>query len=201
MNRRRTGRRRRCCLDVDRLRPDAQQELAGFLHLPKIELHTLATARVSLLRLAAKGRFRADLAHELSTLTIALAVARQTSRGHSAFGAALSGSRPIRPTAGNCRGFQPARDGAAGPVAVERQSGRAGRGRSRSVPACDWTARDAGRLARLGPSGHRCVGPASRAMSSRSSSTSFWRTSKRSCSPGPCAQRAATSRRPRSCWA
>lgn len=59
-------------LDVDRLRPDAQQELAGFLHLPKIELHTLATSRTSLQRLAAKGRFRADLAHELSTLTISL---------------------------------------------------------------------------------------------------------------------------------
>jgi transcriptional regulator with PAS, ATPase and Fis domain len=59
-------------LDVDRLRPDAQQELAGFLHLPQVELHTLATARVSLQRLAAKGRFRADLAHELSTLTISL---------------------------------------------------------------------------------------------------------------------------------
>jgi DNA-binding NtrC family response regulator len=59
-------------LDVDRLRPDAQQELAGFLHLPKIELHTLATARTSLQRLATKGKFRADLAHELSTLTIAL---------------------------------------------------------------------------------------------------------------------------------
>jgi transcriptional regulator of aromatic amino acid metabolism len=59
-------------LDVDRLRPDAQQELAGFLHLPKIELHTLATSRVSLQRLAARGKFRRDLAYELATLTIAL---------------------------------------------------------------------------------------------------------------------------------
>jgi DNA-binding NtrC family response regulator len=59
-------------LDVDRLRPDAQQELAGFLHLPSIELHTLATSRVSLQRLAAKGKFRSDLAYALSTLTIAL---------------------------------------------------------------------------------------------------------------------------------
>jgi len=59
-------------LDVDRLRLDAQQELAGFLHLPKVELHTLATARVSLQRLATKGKFRRDLAYELSTLTIAL---------------------------------------------------------------------------------------------------------------------------------
>ena len=54
------------------MRPDAQQELSGFLHLPKVELHTLATSRTSLQRLAAKGRFRADLAHELSTLTISL---------------------------------------------------------------------------------------------------------------------------------
>lgn len=59
-------------LEVDRLRPDAQQELAGFLHLPKIELHTLATSRVNLQRLVAKGKFRRDLAYELSTLTIAL---------------------------------------------------------------------------------------------------------------------------------
>jgi DNA-binding NtrC family response regulator len=59
-------------LDVDRLRPDAQQELAGFLDLPNIELHTLATSRVSLQRLAAKGKFRSDLAYALSTLTIAL---------------------------------------------------------------------------------------------------------------------------------
>ena len=59
-------------LDVDRLRADAQQELVGFLHLPKVELHTLATSRVSLQRLAARGRFRRDLAYELTTLTIAL---------------------------------------------------------------------------------------------------------------------------------
>jgi DNA-binding NtrC family response regulator len=57
-------------LEVDRLRPDAQQELAGFLHLPNIQFHTLATARRNLSRLAAKGRFRSDLAYELSTLTI-----------------------------------------------------------------------------------------------------------------------------------
>jgi len=63
-------------LNVDRLRPDAQQELAGFLNLPGIELHTLATARVSLQRLAAKGKFRSDLAYLLSTLTIALPALR-----------------------------------------------------------------------------------------------------------------------------
>jgi transcriptional regulator of aromatic amino acid metabolism len=59
-------------LDVDRLRADAQQELAGFLALPKIELRTLATARSSLQRLAARRHFRSDLAYALSTLTIAL---------------------------------------------------------------------------------------------------------------------------------
>ncbi|MDX1947397.1 MAG: helix-turn-helix domain-containing protein [Pirellulaceae bacterium] len=59
-------------LDVDRLRPDAQQELAGFLLLPGVELHTLATARFPLQRLAARGKFRRDVAYALSTLTIAL---------------------------------------------------------------------------------------------------------------------------------
>lgn len=59
-------------LDIDRLRPDAQQELAGFLLLPGIELHTMATARAPLQRLAAKGKFRGDLAYALSTLTISL---------------------------------------------------------------------------------------------------------------------------------
>jgi transcriptional regulator of acetoin/glycerol metabolism len=59
-------------IDVDRLREGAQQELAGFLHLPNIELFTIATSRVSLQRLAAKGKFRRDLAYELSTLTIEL---------------------------------------------------------------------------------------------------------------------------------
>ena len=59
-------------LDVDRLRPDAQQELAGFLHLPQIELHTLATSRVPLSRLATRGKFCPDLAYVLTTLTIML---------------------------------------------------------------------------------------------------------------------------------
>jgi transcriptional regulator of acetoin/glycerol metabolism len=59
-------------LNVDRLKSDAQQELAGFFELPGIELHTLATSRASLQRLAAKGKFRSDLAFALSTLTIAL---------------------------------------------------------------------------------------------------------------------------------
>jgi hypothetical protein len=59
-------------LDVDRLREGAQQELAGFLALPDIQLHTLATGRVPLQRLAGKGKFRQDLAYTLSTLTIVL---------------------------------------------------------------------------------------------------------------------------------
>jgi transcriptional regulator with PAS, ATPase and Fis domain len=59
-------------LDVDRLRPDAQHELAGFLRLPGIELQTLATARRLLPRLAEKVKFQKELALELSTLTIAL---------------------------------------------------------------------------------------------------------------------------------
>jgi transcriptional regulator with PAS, ATPase and Fis domain len=59
-------------LEIDRLRPTAQQELAGFLQLPNLELKTLATARVSLDKLVVKGRFRADLANRLSTLLIRL---------------------------------------------------------------------------------------------------------------------------------
>jgi transcriptional regulator of acetoin/glycerol metabolism len=59
-------------LDVDRLREGAQQELAGFFQLPGIELHTLATAKSSLERLAKRGRFRPDLAYALSTLKIVL---------------------------------------------------------------------------------------------------------------------------------
>jgi len=59
-------------LQVDRLRESAQHELAGFLALPEVELHTLATSRMSLSRLAAKGRFRRELAYALSTLTISL---------------------------------------------------------------------------------------------------------------------------------
>lgn len=59
-------------LDVDRLNASGQQELAGFLALPNIELRTLATSSVALERLAAKGKFRRDLAYTLGTLTIAL---------------------------------------------------------------------------------------------------------------------------------
>jgi hypothetical protein len=59
-------------LDVDQLRPSAQQELAGFLRLPGIELHTLATAERPLAQLAAKGKFLPELAYGLSTLVIEL---------------------------------------------------------------------------------------------------------------------------------
>jgi len=60
-------------LEVDRLSPTAQDELAGFLMLPDFELHTLATSETSLLELAAGGAFRRDLALALSTLEIILA--------------------------------------------------------------------------------------------------------------------------------
>lgn len=66
-------------LSVDRLRESAQHELAAFLALPDVELHTLATSRVSLARLAAKGRFRRELAYALSTLTISLPPLRSRS--------------------------------------------------------------------------------------------------------------------------
>jgi len=58
--------------DVDQLSPTAQQELSEFLRLPGVELTLRATSRRSLRRLAAQGRFRADLAHALSTLTISV---------------------------------------------------------------------------------------------------------------------------------
>jgi hypothetical protein len=59
-------------LQVDRLRESAQHELAGFLALPDVEVHTLATSRVPLSRLATRGKFRRELAYALSTLTIGL---------------------------------------------------------------------------------------------------------------------------------
>jgi DNA-binding NtrC family response regulator len=60
-------------LEVDRLSPAAQDELAGFLMLPDFELHTLATSETSLLKLAEAGVYRRDLALALSTLEIVLA--------------------------------------------------------------------------------------------------------------------------------
>jgi DNA-binding NtrC family response regulator len=59
-------------LDIDRLKPAAQQELAAFLQLPGIKLRLLATARTSLARRVARGKFRHDLACAVSSLTIRL---------------------------------------------------------------------------------------------------------------------------------
>ncbi|MGI8981725.1 MAG: sigma 54-interacting transcriptional regulator [Pirellulaceae bacterium] len=58
--------------DADRLPADAQQEMAGFLRLPGVELPLIATATRSLARLAKRGKFRPDLAYRLSPLTIQL---------------------------------------------------------------------------------------------------------------------------------
>lgn len=58
--------------DADRLPADAQQELAGFLRLPGVELPLISTAKRSLARLAKREKFRADLAYILSPLTIQL---------------------------------------------------------------------------------------------------------------------------------
>jgi DNA-binding NtrC family response regulator len=57
-------------LEVDQLSIDAQAELAGFLALPGFELYVIATAQEPLLTLSARGEFRGDLAHLLSTLVI-----------------------------------------------------------------------------------------------------------------------------------
>jgi transcriptional regulator of acetoin/glycerol metabolism len=59
-------------LEADQLSEASQRELAEFLRLPQVELLTLATARRSLVRLAARGRFLPELAYRLSTLTISL---------------------------------------------------------------------------------------------------------------------------------
>lgn len=59
-------------LEADQLSETAQQELAGFLKLPGMELPTLATASRPLTRLVRQARFRSDLACALSTLVIAL---------------------------------------------------------------------------------------------------------------------------------
>jgi len=57
-------------LEVDQLTAEAQLELAGFLGLPEFDLYTISTCQDSLIELAGQGRFRADLAHALSTLVI-----------------------------------------------------------------------------------------------------------------------------------
>lgn len=63
--------------DADRLPPDAQQELAGFLRLPGVELPLIVTAARSLTGLARRDKFRQDLAHSLSPLTIRLPPLRE----------------------------------------------------------------------------------------------------------------------------
>ena len=57
-------------LEVDQLPPDAQRALAGILSIGEFHVCTLATARHSLVELAAQDRFRHDLAFALSTLVI-----------------------------------------------------------------------------------------------------------------------------------
>jgi DNA-binding NtrC family response regulator len=59
-------------LEVDQLSPDAQAALAGILNIRELNLRTVATARRSLIDLAAEDRFRQDLAFSLSTLEIDL---------------------------------------------------------------------------------------------------------------------------------
>ncbi|TVS20052.1 MAG: sigma-54-dependent Fis family transcriptional regulator [Planctomycetaceae bacterium] len=59
-------------LEVDRLSSDAQAALAGILSIRELDLRTVATARHSLIDLAAKDQFRRDLAFALSTLEIVL---------------------------------------------------------------------------------------------------------------------------------
>lgn len=59
-------------LEADRMPASVQQELSEFLRLPQVELQTLTTARRSLTRLAARGKFRPELAYRLSTVTIPL---------------------------------------------------------------------------------------------------------------------------------
>jgi DNA-binding NtrC family response regulator len=59
-------------LEIDRLSAAAQHELAAFLQLPGIRLRLLATARSTLARRVSRGKFREDLAHAVSPLTIRL---------------------------------------------------------------------------------------------------------------------------------
>jgi DNA-binding NtrC family response regulator len=59
-------------LDVAELSADAQRSLMAVLNIVELRAHTFATSRESLIELAREGRFRADLAHYLSTLVIEL---------------------------------------------------------------------------------------------------------------------------------
>ena len=64
-------------LDVDRLAPDAQAELLGFLELPGIKWRTLATSTTQLGELVEDDRFSERLAHRLGTMTIELPPLRE----------------------------------------------------------------------------------------------------------------------------
>ena len=66
------GRSTLLLLEVDRLPPDAQNELAGFLNLPDFQLDTIATSEAPLLELAAAGLYQRELAFALGTLVIEL---------------------------------------------------------------------------------------------------------------------------------
>jgi len=57
-------------LEVDQLPADAQAVLAGVVSIAELNLRAIATARTPLVELAAKDRFRPDLAFALSTLVI-----------------------------------------------------------------------------------------------------------------------------------
>lgn len=66
-------------LQADRLPPDAQVELSGFLTLPGIELATIATATSPLTRANSRGKYMPELAYALSALTIQLPPLRRRS--------------------------------------------------------------------------------------------------------------------------
>ncbi|TWT31952.1 AAA-type ATPase lid domain-containing protein [Blastopirellula retiformator] len=59
-------------LDADQLPGDAQSELSHLLRLIEMDLRIVSTARQSLLAWAEQGKFREDLAYQLSTIEIAL---------------------------------------------------------------------------------------------------------------------------------
>ncbi len=59
-------------LDVDRLPPESQSELMGFLAIEEIGLKTLTTSTLSMAELVDNPDFRSDLIHSLATMEIAL---------------------------------------------------------------------------------------------------------------------------------
>lgn len=56
--------------DADQMPPEAQAELAGLLHYGELPIRIVSTARQPLADLTGPGRFRADLACQLSTLVV-----------------------------------------------------------------------------------------------------------------------------------